>query len=113
MCFNCHLSLYCAIGDTGLDLRAVCDEYKIWKKNTPFLYDLVMTHLLEYPSLTVSFMSDSEMYVARPMRHEIHAQSCDPFKFSSPPSFDRVFGRGCCRCVPAAVILAWIYPVRR
>uniref|UniRef100_A0A8D2AQZ2 Histone-binding protein RBBP4-like N-terminal domain-containing protein n=1 Tax=Sciurus vulgaris TaxID=55149 RepID=A0A8D2AQZ2_SCIVU len=27
-------------------------EYKIWKKNTPFLYDLVMTHALEWPGLT-------------------------------------------------------------
>ena len=25
------------------------DEYKVWKKNTPFLYDLVITHALEWP----------------------------------------------------------------
>lgn len=35
------------------------DEYKIWKKNTPFLYDLVMTHALEWPSLTAQWMKSS------------------------------------------------------
>jgi len=32
------------------------EEYKIWKKNTSFLYDLVMTHALEWPSLTVQWL---------------------------------------------------------
>jgi len=32
------------------------EEYKIWKKNAPFLYDLVMTHALEWPSLTVQWL---------------------------------------------------------
>uniref|UniRef100_A0A2K5IT98 Histone-binding protein RBBP4-like N-terminal domain-containing protein n=1 Tax=Colobus angolensis palliatus TaxID=336983 RepID=A0A2K5IT98_COLAP len=31
-------------------------EYKIWKKNTPFLYDLVMTHALEWPSLSTQWL---------------------------------------------------------
>lgn len=34
-------------------------EYKIWKKNTPFLYDLVMTHALEWPSLTVQWLPET------------------------------------------------------
>jgi histone-binding protein RBBP4 len=34
------------------------EEYKIWKKNTPFLYDLVMTHALEWPSLTVQWLPE-------------------------------------------------------
>ena len=34
------------------------EEYKIWKKNTPFLYDLVVTHALEWPSLTVQWLPD-------------------------------------------------------
>ena len=38
--------------------RVVNEEYKIWKKNTPFLYDLVLTHALEWPSLTVQWMPD-------------------------------------------------------
>lgn len=28
------------------------EEYKIWKKNTPFLYDILLTKCLEWPSLT-------------------------------------------------------------
>ena len=32
------------------------EEYKLWKKNTPFLYDLVMAHALEWPSLTVEWL---------------------------------------------------------
>eukprot|EP00897_Mesotaenium_endlicherianum_P007597 jgi/Mesen1/6866/ME000351S05977 len=38
--------------------RMINEEYKIWKKNTPFLYDLVVTHALEWPSLTVQWMPD-------------------------------------------------------
>ena len=30
----------------------------MWKKNTPFLYDIVLTHALEWPSLTVQWMPD-------------------------------------------------------
>ena len=33
---------------------------KIWKKNTPFLYDLVMTHALEWPSLTVQWLPEAQ-----------------------------------------------------
>ena len=32
------------------------EEYKIWKKNTPFLYDLCITYLLEWPSLTIEWL---------------------------------------------------------
>ena len=35
-----------------------CAQYKIWKKNTPFLYDLVLTHALEWPSLTLQWLPD-------------------------------------------------------
>ena len=38
--------------------RLINEEYKIWKKNTPFLYDLVITHALEWPSLTVQWLPD-------------------------------------------------------
>lgn len=34
------------------------EEYKTWKKNSPFLYDVVITHALEWPSLTVQFFPD-------------------------------------------------------
>jgi len=34
------------------------EEYKVWKKNTPFLYDLVITHALEWPSLTAQWLPE-------------------------------------------------------
>ena len=45
-------------GFNAAEDRVLNEEYKIWKKNTPFLYDLVMTHALEWPSLTVQWMPD-------------------------------------------------------
>ncbi|VDO93048.1 unnamed protein product [Soboliphyme baturini] len=38
--------------------KVLNEEYKIWKKNAPFLYDLIMTHALEWPSLTVQWLPD-------------------------------------------------------
>lgn len=40
--------------------KLINEEYKVWKKNTPFLYDLVMTHALEWPSLTVQWLPTCE-----------------------------------------------------
>lgn len=39
-----------------LEERLIDAEYKIWKKNTPYLYDMVMTHSLEWPSLTCQWL---------------------------------------------------------
>lgn len=44
--------------DDAAEERLINEEYKIWKKNTPFLYDLVMTHALEWPSLTAQWLPD-------------------------------------------------------
>ncbi|CAI5949353.1 unnamed protein product [Closterium sp. NIES-65] len=50
--------------DARWDMDATCDVYSlprvIWKKNTPFLYDLVITHALEWPSLTVQWMPERQ-----------------------------------------------------
>ncbi|NXD06667.1 RBBP7 protein, partial [Nothocercus nigrocapillus] len=48
----------CAALEDTVEERVISEEYKIWKKNTPFLYDLVMTHALEWPSLTVQWLPD-------------------------------------------------------
>uniref|UniRef100_A0A7N0T0E5 Histone-binding protein RBBP4-like N-terminal domain-containing protein n=1 Tax=Kalanchoe fedtschenkoi TaxID=63787 RepID=A0A7N0T0E5_KALFE len=40
--------------------RLINEEYKVWKKNTPFLYDLIITHALEWPSLTVEWLPRRE-----------------------------------------------------
>jgi histone-binding protein RBBP4 len=39
-----------------LQERLIDAEYKIWKKNTPYLYDFVMTHSLEWPSLSCQWL---------------------------------------------------------
>lgn len=44
--------------DEQMEERLINEEYKIWKKNTPFLYDLVMTHALEWPSLTAQWLPE-------------------------------------------------------
>lgn len=41
--------------------KQINEEYKIWKKNTPFLYDLIITHALEWPSLTVQWFPDRKV----------------------------------------------------
>lgn len=43
-----------------LQEKMINEEYKIWKKNAPYLYDMVVTHALEWPSLTVQWMPDIE-----------------------------------------------------
>jgi histone-binding protein RBBP4 len=48
--------------DDAVEERLINEEYKIWKKNTPFLYDLVMTHALEWPSLTAQWLPDVTKY---------------------------------------------------
>jgi histone-binding protein RBBP4 len=40
----------------AIEERLVDAEYKIWKKNTPYLYDFVLTHSLEWPSLTCQWL---------------------------------------------------------
>ena len=40
------------------DEQAIQDEYRLWKKNTPFLYDTVLTHCLTWPSLTCEWLPD-------------------------------------------------------
>ncbi|CDP20641.1 unnamed protein product [Coffea canephora] len=42
-------------GAAGGD-EMVEEEFSVWKKNTPFLYDLVISHALEWPSLTVQWL---------------------------------------------------------
>jgi len=47
--------------DEDMRVKVINEEYKIWKKNTPFLYDLIMTHALEWPSLTVQWIPDTSI----------------------------------------------------
>ncbi|KAF9225324.1 WD40 repeat-like protein [Gyrodon lividus] len=40
--------------------KLINEEYKTWKKNAPYLYDLVITHALDWPSLTCQWFPDKE-----------------------------------------------------
>ncbi|KAI5116430.1 hypothetical protein M0805_000209 [Coniferiporia weirii] len=40
--------------------KIINEEYKIWKKNSPYLYDVVMTSALSWPSLTCQWFPDKE-----------------------------------------------------
>jgi WD40 repeat protein len=57
--------------DEPMEEKMINEEYKVWKKNTPFLYDLVMTHALEWPSLTAQWLPDVTQ-AAGDKDYEIH-----------------------------------------
>ncbi|GAB2267853.1 hypothetical protein Dimus_002829 [Dionaea muscipula] len=40
----------------GEEMEEVEEEYSVWKKNTPFLYNFIISHPLEWPSLTVQWL---------------------------------------------------------
>ena len=41
--------------------RIVHEEYKIWKKNCPLLYDVVVTNALVWPSLTCQWLPEKKV----------------------------------------------------
>jgi histone-binding protein RBBP4 len=43
-----------------MEEKNINEEYKIWKKNSAFLYDTIITHSLEWPSLTVQWLPTKE-----------------------------------------------------
>ncbi|KAM0788100.1 Histone-binding protein rbbp4 [Microbotryomycetes sp. NB124-2] len=49
-----------ADSETAVLHKSINEAYKIWKRHTPFLYDLVLTHALEWPSLTLQWLPDKE-----------------------------------------------------
>jgi hypothetical protein len=38
--------------------RLINEEYKTWKKNSPFLYDMILGTALTWPTLTVQWFPD-------------------------------------------------------
>jgi histone-binding protein RBBP4 len=38
--------------------QVIQEEYRVWKKNSPYLYDFVMTYSLDWPSLTTQWLPD-------------------------------------------------------
>ena len=44
------------------DSKAIEAEYRIWKKNSPFLYDILLSAELEWPSLTLQWLPDRQAH---------------------------------------------------
>jgi len=47
--------------ENNIEEKTINEEYKIWKKNAPFLYNLVISHALEWPSLTAQWLPHVQM----------------------------------------------------
>ena len=70
--------------DGGASFQAVAaaaamemEEYLNWKKNAPVLYDLVMSHPLEWPSLTVQWLPSGSPASARSHRLVLGTHASD------------------------------------
>lgn len=44
--------------DADQEQRVINEEYKTWKKNSPFLYDMILSTALEWPTLTTQWFPD-------------------------------------------------------
>lgn len=40
--------------------KIINEEYKTWKKNAPFLYDIMLSTALEWPTLTTQWFPDKQ-----------------------------------------------------
>lgn len=58
-------------GKDSLQERLIDAEYKIWKKNTPYLYDFVLTHSLEWPSLTCQWLPTKRTLSKKCVEHQL------------------------------------------
>ena len=47
-------------GDDDLEDKFINEQYKNWKVNSRFLYDVCLSHALEWPSLTVQMLPTPE-----------------------------------------------------
>ncbi|KAI0067988.1 histone acetyltransferase type B subunit 2 [Artomyces pyxidatus] len=52
--------------DAEEENKLINEEYKTWKKNAPYLYDLLITHALDWPSLTCQWFPDKEQPANKP-----------------------------------------------
>ncbi|KAI0035151.1 WD40 repeat-like protein [Vararia minispora EC-137] len=54
------------VEDDEEENKLINEEYKTWKKNAPYLYDLVITHALDWPTLTCQWFPDKEQPANKP-----------------------------------------------
>ncbi|EEB09545.1 Clr6 histone deacetylase complex subunit Prw1 [Schizosaccharomyces japonicus yFS275] len=45
--------------------KCINEEYKIWKKNSPFLYDLIITRALEWPCMSLEWCYGQEVFAEK------------------------------------------------
>ncbi|CAL5402287.1 unnamed protein product [Camellia sinensis] len=57
-------------GEAGIE--QVEEEFTVWKKNTPLLYDLIVSHSLEWPSLTVHWLPSPPLPVSTDGLFAVH-----------------------------------------
>lgn len=46
--------------DERTEEKIINEEYKTWKKNAPFLYDMMLSTALEWPTLTTQWLPDKQ-----------------------------------------------------
>merc|ERR1711977_623289 len=46
--------------DADTEQKIINEEYKTWKKNSPFLYDMILSTALEWPTLTTQWFPDKK-----------------------------------------------------
>jgi len=44
--------------DAETEQKVINEEYKTWKKNAPFLYDMILSTALDWPTLTTQWFPD-------------------------------------------------------
>lgn len=49
--------------DERTEEKIINEEYKTWKKNAPFLYDMMLSTALEWPTLTTQWLPDKQEFV--------------------------------------------------
>lgn len=48
--------------DEETENKIINEEYKTWKKNAPFLYDMILSTALDWPTLTTQWFPDNKEY---------------------------------------------------
>lgn len=58
-----HPSKQAQASEEGINQeKCINEEYKIWKKNSPFLYDLIITRALEWPCMSLQWYPEQQIF---------------------------------------------------
>jgi len=53
-----------------IEEQRIFEEYKIWKKHAPFLYDTLYSHALTWPSLSVEWLPTRDIPYSSDFSHQ-------------------------------------------